>query len=47
MTHAAMEESARRAAGLTDGLLRLSIGIEALADLQADLTTGLAAAGTT
>ncbi len=43
MTHAAMEESARRAAGLTDGLLRLSIGIEALADLQADLAAGLAA----
>jgi cystathionine gamma-synthase len=44
MTHAAMEESARRAAGLTDGLLRLSVGIEALADLQADLAAGLAAA---
>jgi len=43
MTHAAMEESARRAAGLTDGLLRLSVGIEALADLQADLAAGLAA----
>ncbi|MFO1265440.1 MAG: cystathionine gamma-synthase [Rubrivivax sp.] len=43
MTHAAMDESARRAAGLVDGLLRLSIGIEAVADLQADLATGLAA----
>lgn len=42
MTHAAMEESARRAAGLTDGLLRLSVGIEALADLQGDLAAGLA-----
>ncbi|MFT3905048.1 MAG: cystathionine gamma-synthase [Steroidobacteraceae bacterium] len=42
MTHAAMEESARRAAGLTDGLLRLSVGIEALADLQSDLAAGLA-----
>jgi cystathionine gamma-synthase len=41
MTHAAMEESARRAAGLVDGLLRLSIGIESLADLQADLAAGL------
>ncbi len=42
MTHAAMEESARRAAGLTDGLLRLSIGIEALEDLRDDLAAGLA-----
>jgi cystathionine gamma-synthase len=42
MTHAAMDEAARHAAGLTDGLLRLSIGIEAVADLQADLAAGLA-----
>jgi cystathionine gamma-synthase len=43
MTHAAMDEAARRAAGLSDGLLRLSVGIEALPDLQADLAAGLAA----
>jgi cystathionine gamma-synthase len=42
MTHAAMDEASRRAAGLTDGLLRLSVGIEDLADLQADLAAGLA-----
>ncbi len=42
MTHAAMHESARRAAGLTDGLLRLSVGIEAVEDLRADLAAGLA-----
>ncbi len=42
MTHAAMQEPARRAAGLTDGLLRLSVGIEALADLRSDLVAGLA-----
>jgi len=41
MTHAAMDEPARRAAGLTDGLLRLSVGIEALEDLRADLAEGL------
>jgi cystathionine gamma-synthase len=41
MTHAAMDPSARRAAGLTDGLLRLSIGIEALEDLRADLDAAL------
>jgi cystathionine gamma-synthase len=43
MTHAAMEPAARAAAGLVDGLLRLSIGIEALEDLRRDLATGLAA----
>jgi cystathionine gamma-synthase len=42
MTHAAMQEPARRAAGLTDGLLRLSVGIEALEDLRADLAAALA-----
>jgi cystathionine gamma-synthase len=41
MTHAAMQESARRAAGLTDGLLRLSVGIEAIEDLRADLASAL------
>jgi cystathionine gamma-synthase len=43
MTHAAMSPEARAAAGLTDGLLRLSVGIEALGDLQRDLAAGLAA----
>jgi cystathionine gamma-synthase len=40
-----MHESARRAAGLTDGLLRLSVGIEALEDLRSDLAAALARAG--
>lgn len=43
MTHAAMDPAARAAAGLVDGLLRLSIGIEAERDLREDLTAGLAA----
>ncbi|MBU3673326.1 MAG: cystathionine gamma-synthase [Sinobacteraceae bacterium] len=43
MTHAAMEPAARAAAGLVDGLLRLSVGIEAIEDLRADLDAGLAA----
>jgi cystathionine gamma-synthase len=43
MTHAGMGAEARRAAGISDGLLRLSIGLEAEADLIADLKTGLAA----
>jgi cystathionine gamma-synthase len=42
MTHAAMDEASRRAAGLADGLLRLSVGIESLVDLKADLAEGLA-----
>ena len=42
MTHAAMDLASRKAAGLTDGLLRLSIGIEDLEDLRADLAAGLA-----
>ena len=44
MTHAAMDPAARERAGLTDGLIRLSIGIEALEDLRADLTRALARA---
>ena len=43
MTHAAMDPAARAAAGLVDGLLRLSIGIEAEQDLRSDLAAGLAA----
>ncbi|WP_374605588.1 cystathionine gamma-synthase [Arenimonas sp.] len=45
MTHAAMSADARRAAGIGDGLLRLSVGIEALDDLEADLVQALDAAG--
>ena len=41
MTHAAMDPDARARAGLTDGLIRLSVGIESLQDLQADLAAGL------
>jgi cystathionine gamma-synthase len=44
MTHAAMDREARLRAGLTDGLIRLSIGIEALEDLRADLARALARA---
>jgi cystathionine gamma-synthase len=41
MTHAAMSEAAQVAAGITDGMLRLSIGIEDPVDLVADLRAGL------
>ena len=37
MTHAGMDPEARRVAGISDQLLRLSIGIEHISDLLADL----------
>ena len=44
MTHAAMTPEARETAGITEGLLRLSIGLEHVEDLRAELTAGLARA---
>ena len=44
MTHAAMSAEARAVAGITDGLLRLSVGIEHVEDLLADVQAGLARA---
>ena len=41
MTHAAMSADARRVAGIGEGLLRLSVGIEALEDLEADIAAAL------
>ncbi len=41
MTHAAMDPAARARAGLTDGLVRLSVGIEGLEDLRCDLARAL------
>src|SRR5437660_743268 len=41
MTHAAMDPGARLKAGLVDGLIRLSVGIEAFEDLQRDLALAL------
>jgi cystathionine gamma-synthase len=41
MTHASMTPEARRRAGITDGVIRLSIGIEDPADLVADLQAAL------
>jgi cystathionine beta-lyase/cystathionine gamma-synthase len=42
-THSTMPEEARRLAGISDGLLRVSCGLEAIADLVADLDTALGA----
>jgi len=44
MTHAGMAAEARTAAGITDGLLRMSVGLEAVDDLERDLVTGLSMA---
>jgi cystathionine gamma-synthase len=44
MTHAAMDEAARTRAGISDTLVRLSIGIEHADDLGRDLSNGLDAA---
>ncbi|WP_342315963.1 O-succinylhomoserine (thiol)-lyase [Lysobacter sp. FW306-1B-D06B] len=41
MTHAAMSAEAREAAGIGDGLLRLSVGIEHVDDLVADIAAAL------
>jgi len=45
MTHASIPAEERRKAGFADGLVRLSVGIEDVADLRADLEAGLAALG--
>lgn len=42
MTHASVAPEARRAAGMADGLIRLSVGIEDADDLIGDLEQGLA-----
>jgi methionine-gamma-lyase len=44
MTHSTVAREAREAAGITDGLVRLSVGIEDVDDLIADLDQALTAA---
>lgn len=44
-THQRLKPEARAELGITDGTLRLSIGLESVADLTADLDRALAAAG--
>src|SRR5438309_8983243 len=43
MTHAALGEKGRKAIGITDGMVRISVGIEDVEDLIADLDQALAA----
>ncbi len=45
MTHAPVPAGERAAAGISDGLVRLSVGLEAVEDLQADLDQGLSDPG--
>jgi cystathionine beta-lyase/cystathionine gamma-synthase len=41
MTHASLPPEERRRLGITDGLLRISVGIEDVEDLIADLQQAL------
>jgi len=41
MTHASMGPEVRRQAGITDGLVRISVGIEDVSEIIADLEQGL------
>ena len=41
-THGRISSEARAAAGITEGLLRVAVGLEAVSDLKADLERGLA-----
>jgi len=41
-THGRITPEARAAAGITDGLVRVAVGLESVDDLQADLQRGLA-----
>jgi cystathionine beta-lyase/cystathionine gamma-synthase len=43
MTHAALGEKGRKEIGITDGLVRISVGIEDVQDILDDLNQALAA----
>ena len=43
MTHAALGEKGRRAIGITDGMVRISVGIENVEDIIRDLDDALSA----
>jgi cystathionine beta-lyase/cystathionine gamma-synthase len=43
MTHAGLGEKGRKAIGITDGMVRISVGIENVEDILDDLESGLAA----
>ncbi len=41
MTHASIPEDIRKKVGITDGLIRLSVGIEDIEDILADLSQAI------
>jgi cystathionine beta-lyase/cystathionine gamma-synthase len=43
MTHAGLGVKGRKAIGITDGMVRISVGIEDIDDILDDLEMGLAA----
>jgi cystathionine beta-lyase/cystathionine gamma-synthase len=43
MTHAGLGQKGRKAIGITDGMVRISVGIEDVADILDDLESGLGA----
>jgi cystathionine beta-lyase/cystathionine gamma-synthase len=45
MTHVSLSKEARESAGISDGLVRLSVGCEDAGDLLADLAQGLEKVG--
>jgi cystathionine beta-lyase/cystathionine gamma-synthase len=46
LTHCLVDPGVREALGITEGLLRLSVGLEAVEDLWRDLDSALTAAST-
>ena len=44
MTHASIPKEIREKVGITDGLIRVSVGIETVDDIILDLTAGINAA---
>ncbi len=42
-THGRLSPEARAAAGITEGLIRIAVGLEDIADIRADCQRGLAA----
>jgi cystathionine beta-lyase/cystathionine gamma-synthase len=43
MTHGSVPQETREKLGITPGLVRISVGIEDVADLEADLANAIAA----
>jgi O-succinylhomoserine sulfhydrylase len=42
-THGRISDAARARAGITDGLVRIAVGLESVKDIRADLERGLGA----